>query len=82
MFDAGHEGGHVPLGFRLDGLHFLEELWPGCQLNTIVDLEVNEIEALEGMVFIADASGGTEATQSEFPGCLGMTSQFKIKAVV
>ena len=49
MFDAGHEGGYVPLGFRLEGLHFREELWPGCHLNTIVDLKVKELGALEGM---------------------------------
>ena len=63
-------------------MHFVEELWPGCHLNTIVDLKVKELDALEGMVFIADTSGGTEVAHSEFPGCLGMTSQFNIKAMV
>ena len=31
----GHDGGYVPLGIRLEGLHILEELWPGCHLNTL-----------------------------------------------
>ena len=40
VFNVGHEGGYVPLGFKLEFLHFLEELWSGCHLDTIVDLKV------------------------------------------
>ena len=67
VFDAGHEGRYVPLGFRLEGLHFLEELWYGCHLDTVVDLKVKEPGALESMVLVAYASGRTEVFGNVIP---------------
>ena len=62
MFDTGHKSCDVPLCVELEGLHFCVELWSGCYVDAVVDLEVQEFGALERMVFVANASGITEPT--------------------
>ena len=45
MFNAGRESGDVSLCFGLECLHFCDELWPGCYVDIIVGLEVQEAGA-------------------------------------
>ena len=62
VFDAGHESRDVPLCVDLERLHFRMELWSGCNVDVIVDLDVQEFGTLDCMVFFTNGSGFTEPT--------------------
>ena len=77
----GHESCNVCLGFWMEGLHFRDELQSGCYMDVIVDLEIQELGALESMIFITNISRCAEHTRSKFRRSLGMPTQFDIQAV-
>ena len=71
VFNARHMEGYISLGFVGESLHFCKELRPGCYLNATVYLDVNELGALECVIFVPDSVTLTEPTGSEFPGEFG-----------
>ena len=64
VFDTGHESCDVSLCVWLEGLHYRDTLWSGCYVDVIIDLEVQELGALECMVFVPNGSGIAEPTGS------------------
>ena len=60
-------------------LHEGGESRPGCYVDTTVHLEVEEVGALEYMVFIPNRAAGAGAVLS---GGVVVAAKFNIKAVV
>ena len=58
MTYAGHYQGDITLGLDGEVLHEGNKGWPGCYLDTAIDLEVQEVGAVEYMIFICDVYGG------------------------
>ena len=54
----------------------IQELRPGCHLHATVYLEISELGNLECMVFVPYSIAVTEATGSEFSGCLGVSAKY------
>ena len=50
VFDTGHESCDISLCVWLEDLHHHNELRSGCYMDVVVDLEVQELGALECMI--------------------------------
>ena len=59
--DAVHEEGDVSLDVCREVLHGREELRSGGDVDGAIHLEVQELGAHEGMVFVADGSAFAES---------------------
>ena len=79
---SGHDQGDIALDIDGEILHEGNKRWPGCYLDTTVNLEVQEVSAFEYMVFISEGATGTKAADTLLSGGVGVTAQLNIQAVV
>ena len=63
-------------------LHEGDKGRPGCYVDTTVDLEVEEVRALEYVVFIPKGATGTEAAGPIRSRGVGVAAKFDVQAVV
>ena len=63
-------------------LHEGGECQPGCYVDTAEHLEVEEMGALEYMIFVPNRATGAEAAGAVLSGGVVVAAKFYIKAVV
>ena len=69
---TGHYQGDISLDIDGEVLHEGNKWWPGCYVDAAINLEVQEVGALEHMVFVSEGATGTEAAGTLLPGCVGV----------
>ena len=74
----GHYQGHVPLDVVREILHEGNKDWPGCYMDTTIDLEVKEVGALKYMVFIPKGATCTELAYSIHSWSVGVAAKFYV----
>ena len=82
MSQAGHYQGNVTLDIVGEVLHEGDKVRTGCYVHPTVDLEVEEVRALECMVFIPKGATGTAAAGPIRSRSVSMLAKFNVEAVV